>query len=742
MPRGLKKKNHFKPSPFTLAFLLVKFFLIKIGDMPFSLVRTVLSAIRLPSFRIPTLHFTRPHRLRGRPKKFRLSRKYKIVAALSILVLFFTAYTVFLLAAAYELPTPTRLISPNEPLTTEFYDRNGILLYRLYEGRNRTLVKLSEIPKIFIEATLSIEDQNFYHHPGVDPVAIGRAFYRNFKNGSLEGASTITQQLVKNSLLTPEKSYTRKIKEIILALWTERIYSKDEILQMYFNEAPYGGSLMGVAAAAQTYFGKTPSELNLAESSFLAGLPASPTTLSPYGSRPDLAKLRQKDVLQRMVKDKYITEVQADTAYAEDLNIRPFVNEIRAPHFVFYIRDLLAEKYGPRLVGSGGLKVYTTLDLGLQEKVEKIVAAEIDNLKSMDVKNGAAMIVEADSGQILSMIGSRDYHYPGFGNFNVTLSLRQPGSSIKPVTYTTAFQQGFSPNNIILDTPVTFQNQWGSSYSPVNYDGKFHGPVSLRTALGSSLNIPAVKLLANVGLNPVIQTARNLGITTFNEPSRYGLSLTLGSAEVKMIEMMGVYSAFAQGGQLESPTGILKVTDSHGNVLEEYKHSPKQAISPQIAYLITNILSDDSARSLAFGLKSLLYIPGYNVGVKTGTSDNKRDNWTFGFTPKFVVGVWVGNPDNTPMNPQLTSGITGAAPIWNKIMHTLLDGTEPLAFEKPPGIAESLIDGNKDLSQKGIVPKSMIRIQKSEDKFIYSDPFSSWATPSAQTVSLEYHPAP
>ncbi|MCL4365922.1 penicillin-binding transpeptidase domain-containing protein [Patescibacteria group bacterium] len=443
-----------------------------------------------------------------------------------------------------------------------------------------------------------------------------------------------------------------------------------------------------------------------------------------------------------MVKDKYITDAEAQAAFAEELKIRPLANNIHAPHFVFYIRDLLAEKYGSRVVAEGGLKIYTTLDLGLQEKVEAIVASEIENLRSLDVKNGAAMVVDAGTGAILSMVGSRDYHYPGFGNFNVTLSLRQPGSAIKPITYATAFQLGFNPSNMILDTPVTFQNQWGTPYSPVNYDGKFRGPVTIRQALGSSLNIPAVKLLATVGLDPVIQTAKNLGITTFDDPKRYGLSLTLGGADVKMIEMMGVYGALSGNGVLRPPTGVIKVTDSSNNILEEYKNSSKQAISPQIAYLITSILSDDNARSLAFGLHSLLNIPGYEVGVKTGTSDNKRDNWTFGYTPKFVVGVWVGNPDNTPMNPILTSGITGAAPIWNKIMHMLLDGTKPLAFERPPGVAESVIDGNKDLSQAGAIPKSMVRIQRNEDKLIFSDPFSTYATPSAQTVSLQYHPTP
>lgn len=742
MPRGLKQKTTFKPSPASIALLLVKIILIKIGHLPLLVVRTIAGTIvtvvkfpfkiRIP---IPTLHFLRLSRKRGRPKKFHMRHKTKIILALSGSLIFLFVYTTFLLTAAYQLPTPTRLVYPQEPITTEFYDRNGKLLYRLYEGRNRTLIKLPEVPKQLIQATIAIEDQNFYHHIGIDPVAIIRAFYHNIRSGSLEGASTITQQLIKNSLLTPEKSYVRKIKEILLALWTERIYSKDEILQMYFNEAPYGGTNVGVAAATEAYFGKTPSQLNLAESSYLAGLPASPTQFSPYGSEPNLAKLRQKDVLSRMVKEGYITQAEADQAFTQNLRLRPPVNDIYAPHFVFYIRDLLAEKYGPRIVAQGGLKVYTTLDLNLQEEVEKIVSGEVNNLSSFDVKNGAAMVTDVSSGQILAMVGSRDYNYPGFGNFNVTLSLRQPGSAIKPITYATAFKQGFSPANMILDTPTTFNNAWGTPYSPVNYDGKFHGPVTLRQALGSSLNIPAVKLLATVGIPQTIQTAQDLGITSFNDPSRYGLSLTLGGADTKMVEMMGAYGTFAGSGSFRQPTGILKVTDSNKNILEEYKDASKQALSPQISYLITNILSDDNARKLAFGPNSLLNIPGYQVAVKTGTSDNKRDNWTFGYTPKFVVGVWVGNPDNSPMNPLLTSGITGAAPIWNKIIHMLLDGSQPLAFERPTGISEAVIDGQKDLSLTGAIPKAMVRIQKGSDKFVFSDNFSSYATPSAQTAS-------
>lgn len=739
MPKGRTKKTIFKRSPLAITLFLVKIVLIRIGDFPFWLILSLRAIFLKPrSLRSDIMSglgmakLLKHRQSRGRPKKFRLSRKFKILAGVSAFIIFFLSYTVFLLTAAYQLPTPTKLVSPQDPVTTEFYDRNGQLLYRLYEGRNRTLVKLSEVPKEFIQATIAIEDQNFYRHIGIDFTAIIRALYHNIKFGRQEGASTLTQQLIKNSLLTPEKSYTRKLKEIILALWAERIYSKDQILQMYFNEAPYGGSNVGIAAAAQIYFGKTPSLLNLAEIAYLAGLPASPTQLSPYGTRPELTKLRQRQVLEKMAKQKYITQFVADQAFAQPLNIKPQVNNIHAPHFVFYIRDLLAQKYGPRVVAQGGLQVYTTLDLNLQEKVEKIVASEIGKLSALNVKNGAAMVMGSRTGQILSMVGSRDYHYPGFGNFNVTLSLRQPGSAIKPVTYTAAFAKGFSPASLILDTPVTFKDEWGNAYTPVNYDGRFHGPVTLRQALGSSLNIPAVKLLHTVGIEPVAQTAKDLGITTFDHPERFGLSLTLGGAEIKMVEMVGTYGTFAANGLFHQPTGILKVTDSNNNILEEYKDSPKQVLSPAIAYLITNILSDDNARRLAFGAKSLLHIPGFEVAAKTGTSDNKRDNWTFGYTPEAVVGVWVGNPDNSPMNPRLTSGITGAAPIWNKIMHTLLDGTKPLAFERPAGIIETMVNGKKDLSITEVVPRAMVRMTKKEDKLIFSDTFSSYATSSAQ----------
>lgn len=771
MPKGQRKRTNLKRTPIQTTLLLVQFMLIKIGDLPINIVRatartflrnyysfkgTSRSKIRprrikfkLPKLKFPSYQLPKFHRSRGRPRnswfipyylnKFRLyfkkrvSRKTKFAALVSIVFMLIFLYTRFILNAAYQLPSPDRLISPNQPLTTEFYDRNGKLLYRLYEGRNRSLVQLDEIPKYLIDATIAAEDKNFYSHFGVDFEAVGRALYHNFLNGkdnNLQGASTITQQLVKNVLLTPEKTYSRKIKEIILSLWAESKYSKKDILQMYFNEAPYGGPTWGIKAAAHTYFGKEPKDLALAESAYLAGLPASPTQFSPYGTHPQLGKLRQIEVLERMVEEKYISRKEAQLAREQELVFQESSNNILAPHFVFYVKDLLSQTFGPRVVSQGGLKITTTLDLALQQEVEKIVKSEVEKLYPLNVKNGAAMVTDPTTGRILAMVGSRDYHYPDFGNFNVTTALRQPGSSIKVITYATAFKEGFSPGNTILDTPVSFKDGV-RAYSPQNYDGTFHGPVSIRQALGSSYNVPAVRMAATVGIEDMIKTAQDLGISTFDNPSRFGLSLTLGGGEVKMIDMMAVYGALSQLGRLQSPTPILKVTDSAGNVLDEYRDSSRQAIQPEIAYLLTSILSDNRARTPAFGSSSLLHIPSHAVAVKTGTSDNKRDNWTFGYTSDFVVGVWVGNNDNTPMNPTLTSGVTGAAPIWRKITDLLLKDHPATAFVRPPGIAESFVDGRKDLAVSGSIPKSLVRIRTDKEKIIFSDSFSTFATSSA-----------
>lgn len=752
-----KKRQTTKNLPLTkIVLLLVQLMLIKIGNIPLFFIQFLLK-LRFPKFKLFAFSFSllapRLRRARGRPRKEwfipynlnkfkltirkRVSMKTKLSIAALIIFLAIYTYTSFIFTAAYQLPSPAKLISADKALTTEFFDRNGKLLYRMYEGRNRTLVTLEELPIHLIQATIATEDKNFYHHIGIDPLAIVRAFIANYKregSQNLEGASTITQQLIKNTLLTPEKTYQRKIKEIILALWAERIYSKDQILQMYLNEAPYGGPAWGVEAAAQTYFGISSGKLSLAQAAFLAGLPASPTQFSPYGSNPELAKLRQKEVLGRMAENNYITSEQAEEAFLEDLQLKPQINNIKAAHFVMYVKDLLSQKYGQRVVSQGGLKIITSLDLDIQEEAEKIVAEEAQNLTHLNVSNAAAMITDAKTGQILAMAGSKDYHNKEFGSFNVALALRQPGSSIKVATYATAFKQGFSPGNTILDVPVVFRDNWGNTYSPVNYDGKYHGPVSIRTALGSSYNIPAVKLLSTVGVEEMMQTARDLGITTFTDPKRYGLSLTLGGGEVKMIDMMTLYGALSQMGKKRLATPILKVTNSEGVALEEYEDHSTQAVAAEVAFLITDILSDNNARTPAFGANSLLKIGDKRVAVKTGTSDNKRDNWTFGYSPDFVVGVWVGNNDNSPMNQSLTSGVTGAAPIWNKITKLLLNGKQTAAFAKPKGITEAIIDGRRDLVISNILPKSLVRVTKKDGGLIFSDPYSSYASSSAQAA--------
>lgn len=816
--QGRRNKSALRPNKLTIALLLPKFLLIKIGQLPIWLIYIIFSSLKKGISFATLLHrpaktkkdhpaspkskkflqnllsklnlyqkaflktvFSTIHLLkiskysykflinafiwqagnqaapkkrllkRGRPKtraftdrltylfirrplqkisRFKLPRIRKMPLAATALILLFL-YTFFIFKIAYQLPTPDHLLSV-KPLTTEFYDRNNTLLYRLYDNENRSLVQLKDLPPYLVQATLAIEDKNFYRHNGVDPLAIGRAAIHDFKNpNNLEGASTITQQLVKNSLLTPERTYARKAKEIILAFWVEKVYSKDNILQMYFNEVPYGGPAWGVEAASEMYFGKHAKDLDLAQAAYLAGLPASPTEYSPYGTQPQLGKKRQVEVLKRMVEEKYISKETADAAAVEELSLASPHSDIKAPHFVMYVKDYLAQTLGSRVVSQGGLKVYTTLDLDLQKQAEQIVKKEVDKLSSFNVQNGAAMITDPKTGQILAMVGSKDYNEPNFGNYNVTLALRQPGSSIKPITYAAAFKKGYSPGNTILDTPISFTDNWGRSYSPVNYDGRFHGPVSIRTALGSSFNIPAVKLLATIGIEDMIQTARDLGISTFNDSSRYGLSLTLGGGAVKMIDMMSVYGTLANLGVKETPTPIIKVTDSEGNIIDEYKDSNQRVLEPQISYLITSILSDNNARTPAFGPNSLLYFPGQAVAVKTGTSDDKIDNLTFGYTENYVIGVWVGNPDNSPMNQALTSGITGAAPIWRRIFEVLLKDHPSLAFTRPAGISEAYIDGRKDLVASGILPKGLVRVNRDKDKITFYDSFSSYATSSA-----------
>lgn len=730
-----------------LPILVFLWVLVKLGNFGINLSLSVINPVKnlltfKPKPKIEILPIVKVKKSR-RNRQWKIFKIFQIIFSKKIRLAFMSiflavslaAYSYFLVEIAHDLPSPNKLRNLPTPTTTEFYDRNGNLLYRFYEGKNRTPVKLSEIPRSLIYATIAMEDKNFYSHFGVDFYGIARALISLVRDGEVQGGSTLTQQLIKNTLLTPERTVERKVKEIILAFWTERIFSKDEILEMYFNEVPYGGTTWGIAAASQTYFGKKVSDLTLAESAFLAGLPASPTTYSPYGTNPELAKSRQKQALRRMVEDGFIEQETADNVFHENLVIKSPVNEIKAPHFVLYVRSKLAERYGERFVAQGGLKVYTTLDLPLQQKTEEIVSGEIEKIRNLNVSNGAAMVTDPRTGQILAMVGSKNYWDPSGGNFNVTTALRQPGSSIKPITYATAFKLGYSPGNTLLDTPVSFKNFW-ETYTPVNYDGKFHGPVTIRTALGSSYNVPAVKMLSIIGLPEMLKTAQDLGLTTLTDSNRYGLSLTLGGGEVKLVDMMSVYGTFSQMGKKNQLQEVLKITDSKGNTIEDNTVGEGQiAIQPGVAYLITDILSDNKARTPAFGSNSLLNIPGHQVAVKTGTTDNKRDNWTFGYTPEYVVGVWVGNNDNSPMDPRLASGVTGAAPIWNKIMTEVLKDKTSVAFQKPSEVIEGSVDGHKDLivsgiSQKTVVGQSRRKIQEEstgeKEVITFTDPFSTY----------------
>jgi 1A family penicillin-binding protein len=594
-----------------------------------------------------------------------------------------------------DLPEPTDLTKQEQILTTKILDRNGKLLYSIYKDENRTLIPLSQVPQDMINATIAIEDKGFFDHFGFDVRGITRAALANMKGETIQGGSTITQQLVKNKLLTSEKSFRRKIRELILAVLVDGTYTKEEILEMYFNEVAYGGSTYGVEEAARRYFGKPARELTLAESALLAGLPQAPSVYSPFGPTPELAYERQAEVLRRMVEDGYITQEQADAAKKEVLAFRSSETDIRAPHFVMYVKKLLAEKYGEDVVNQGGLEVRTTLDLELHEETQKIVTTEMEKLARLRISNGAALITNPKTGEVLAMVGSKDYFdFEHDGQVNVVLRPRQPGSSIKPLTYAIAMEHGKSPSTTIDDAPITYHITGSPPYSPKNYDNRFHGRVTLREALGSSYNIPAVKLLAEIGIPTLIDRGEAMGITTWKDRNRFGLSLTLGGGEVLMIDMAKVYGTFANQGYTTEINPILEIKNAQGEVLYhngcalEGVNCPKRkTLDTRVAYQITDILSDNRARTPAFGPNSVLVIPGQEVAVKTGTTNNLRDNWTIGYTNDRLVATWVGNNDGTPMS-YVASGVTGASPIWNSVMRLNLDDKDPHQFPPPEGLVK------------------------------------------------------
>ncbi len=596
---------------------------------------------------------------------------------------------------SFNLPDPNKLAERVIPESTKIFDRNGKLLYEIHGEARRTLVTLDQIPTHTKEATLAIEDKNFYKHGGVSLTGIARATLVNLlKGGKVQGGSTITQQFVRTAVLTREKTFARKFKEIALSLQLERRYSKDEILQLYFNEIPFGSTIYGIEAASQAFFDKPAKDLDLAESAYLAAIPKAPTYYSPFGPNREELDARADTVLQLMYEQGYITKEQRNLAQNEKIEFRNIGRGILAPHFVLYVQDLLAQKYGEISLQEGGLKVTTTLDLELQKVAEEAVAKQgAINEEKYKAKNAALVSVDPKTGQILAMVGSRDYFNDAIdGQVNVAIRPRQPGSSFKPYVYATAFKKGMSPATMLLDVTTNFGEFGGKEYIPQDYDGKNRGPVSIRSALQGSLNIPAVKTLLLTGIEDSIQTAENLGITTLKDRSRFGPSIVLGGADVKLLEHAAAFGAFATGGIRHETTAILKVEDRQGKILEEFKAGAgKEVLNPQIAYQINHVLSDNESRIFIFGRNNRLTLPGRPAAAKTGTTQENRDNWVIGYTPSLVTGVWVGNNDNSQM-AERAFGSSTTAPIWQEFMTRALAGKPAEEFVRPEGITEVAVD--------------------------------------------------
>lgn len=595
--------------------------------------------------------------------------------------------------------------------TTRIFDRNGQLLWEIFGEGKRTRVPLEVVPQVLIEATIATEDDTFYENIGLDAPSLVAALIANLRNPAdrPQGASTITQQLVRHIAFDYEErasiSYSRKTKEAILAWLMNKRYSKDEILELYLNEIYYGNLAYGIEAAAQTYFGKPASDLSLAEASLLAALPQSPIELDPLNNF-DAAKQRQWLVLNLMVSEGYISQREAEAAYLEPLNFIPQEVSLEAPHFSVYVRQILEEQFGPDVVANGGLQVTTTLDMNYQRLAELLARQHVSQVgPEHNLTNASLLALKPGTGELLALLGSLDYRDETIdGNVNVALSAQQPGSAIKPLTYAAALSpaaDGAGPSwtaaDILWDVPVEYGQYDGTTYSPVNYDRRFHGPVRLRDALANSYNVPAVLLLQDIGVERLVEMAGRMGIRSFQaDPGRYGLSLTLGGGEVTPLELTGAYATLANGGYRIPPVTILKVENSQGEVLFEYQPpDPEPVLDPRIAYLISDILDDDRARVPAMGNDNPLDLP-FPAAAKTGTSNEFRDNWTVGYTPGLVVGVWTGNTDNSEMLN--ISGLTGAAPLWSAYMQAVYsdydlmkvldtEGAQPPnEFVPPPGL--------------------------------------------------------
>ena len=613
--------------------------------------------------------------------------KKKLISVALILIL---VGSIFVLAAfawlSRGLPSPNQLMEREVAQSTQILDRTGEnILYEIHGEEKRTLVALNDIPDDLKWATISIEDKNFYKHGGFSIWAIFRTAVTNVLFGKKAGGSTLTQQFIKNSVLTNEKSYVRKIKELILAYRVEKKFSKDEILQMYFNEIPYGSNAYGVEAASRKYFGKSVKDINIAEAAVLAALPQAPSRYSPYGSNVDLLLERKDYILDLMAEYGYIEKEKAMVAKNLKITFKEQTDNITAPHFVMYIKEILSEKYGEKMIEQGGLKIYTTLDLYKQKIAEEVIEEWAPkNEEKYDATNASLISLDPKTGQILAMVGSRDYFNDDIdGQVNITTSLRQPGSSMKPIIYASAFLKGYTPDTVLYDVVTNFSNNPDEPYEPHNYDDKEHGPVTIRKALAGSLNIPAVKTIYLAGIDNVLDLAEDMGYTSLTDRDRFGLSLVLGGGEVRLLEHANAFSAFAREGKIHPITSILKIEDKNGKIIEEYKETKeKKVMEPEIARLINNILSDNGARAYAFGENNWLTLGSRPVAAKTGTTNDYRDAWTIGYTPSIITGVWVGNNDNTPMKRGAAGGAV-AAPIWNDFMDRVLGDTPVEQFKEP-----------------------------------------------------------
>lgn len=650
-----------------------------------------------------TSHNPRAH---TQKKSSSITHYIKFIAMLTLALFFFGTGGLILWSSTIELPDLNNFQARKIVESTKIYDRTGeILLYSVHDDVKRTIVPFETIPLSLKNATIAAEDARFYTHRGIEPKSILRAVLVNLrlKGGIIgQGGSTITQQVIKKTMLTDEKRITRKMKEVILALRIEREQSKDEILSLYLNEIPYGGNIYGIGEASKVFFGKEPSALTLAESVYLAALPNAPTRLSPYGNNRALLDERKDFILERMRALSFITEDEYNKTIKEKVSFLPKEPRgIKAPHFVEWVKEYLVDEYGERALEENGYTVITTLDYDLQKKAEEQIDLFAEKMeKEYGAKNMGLVAVDPRTGHVLAMVGSRDYfNVANEGNFNVTIRPnRQPGSAFKPFAYAAAFKKGYTADTTLFDLPTNFSIECDAHgnpivagfkkedcYTPENFEGGYRGPITLRSSLAQSRNVTSVKVLYLAGIKDTVATAHDMGVTSLNDPSRLGLSLVLGGGEVSVLDITGAYGVFANDGVRNPTTSIINIKDKQGNTVEEFKESSREALPTEVARTVTSILSDNAARTPTFGANSALHFPGKEVAVKTGTTNDFRDAWTVGYTPSIAVGMWAGNNDNSSITKGNSAAYTVSL-VWHAFMEEAMKKYPPEKFVDPAPI--------------------------------------------------------